>query len=129
MERLETSVIATLSSPLCKATVSVAVEHNPDRGQFRAINFSYTHEYAYFSVPRSMRRLATLQRAIPKRSIGNGTSVTSGTVTGEESVRNCRKKTASTPVLDTWQRRIVGFGDVCPDEDAHPSRCKRRETR
>ena len=91
--------------------VSVAVEHN--RRGVQGDHFSYSHEHALFSVPRSRKALNRNERQedewewSPFRNWGGESLRTDGA-------------SCFYAVL-VRGNRILGFGDVWTDEDAHPS--------
>ena len=91
--------------------VSVAVEHN--RRGVQGDHFSYSHEHALFSVPRSRKALNRNERQedewewSPFRNWGGESLRTDGA--------NCFY------AVLVRGNRILGFGDVWTDEDAHPS--------
>jgi len=88
----------------------ITIVHNP-RG-VQGTNFSYTHEYAFFVIPRG------------KKSISS-TTIEEGEVDwsnlrnwGAESERSDAKNCFYPVIVEDGE--IVGFGDVEPD-DSHPS--------
>lgn len=88
----------------------ITIVHNP-RG-IQGTNFSYTHEYAFFVIPRG------------KKSISS-TTIEEGEVDwsnlrnwGAESERSDAKNCFYPVIVEDGQ--IVGFGEVEPD-DSHPS--------
>jgi len=89
--------------------VCVSVVHNP-RG-VQGINFSYIHEYAIFVYPLG-------QKAIQDRKISDEDVAWSQLRNwGGESERSDAKNCFYPVIVEGG--RIVGFGDVCPD-DFHP---------
>ncbi len=91
--------------------VSVTVEHN--RRGVQGDHFSYSHEHALFSVPRSRKALNRNERQEDEwewsrfRNWGGESLRTDGA--------NCFY------AVLVRGNRILGFGDVWTDEDAHPS--------
>ena len=89
----------------------VTIVHNP-RG-IQGINFSYTHEYAFFIFPKGTKTIQN--RNIPKEEI----SFSNLRNWGGESER-CSAKNCFYPILiDKCTKRVVNFGDVC-DDKIHP---------
>ena len=90
--------------------VSIAVEHN--RRDVQGDHFSYSHEHALFSVPRSRKALNHNERQedewewSPFRNWGGESLRTDGA--------NCFY------AVLVCGNRILGFGDVWTDEAAHP---------
>ena len=86
----------------------VTVIHNP--GGIQGVNFSYSHEYAYFVFPANGKYIGTTQReeadVTPLRDWG-------GDESKRETARNCFY-----PIFAKGNI-VVGFGDVCTD-DFHP---------
>ena len=89
--------------------VCVTIVHNP-RG-VQGINFSYTHEYAFFVFPRDRKVIA--DRKIDKSDITWSQFRNWGTESARHDARNCFY-----PVL-VRDDRVIGFGDVC-DDSQHP---------
>ena len=91
--------------------VAVTVEHN--RRGVQGDHFSYSHEHALFSVPRSRKALNRNERQEDEwewsrfRNWGGESLRTDGA--------NCFY------AVLVRGNRILGFGDVWTDEDAHPS--------
>lgn len=95
--------------------VCVPIVHNPRGVQGK--NFSYVHEYAYFVFPSGIK-------AISDRKIGEAEVQWSQFRNwGGESLRSDAKN-CFYPVI-VRNGRIVGFGDVCPD-DFHPDQTEIR---
>lgn len=89
----------------------VTIVHNP-RG-ITGTNFSYTHEYAYFVIPKGMktignREIDTLE--VTWRGLRDN---------GGESLRTDAKNCFYPIVADKRTNKIVDFGDVCAHE-VHP---------
>ena len=105
VERLIDSVFPTHDN------VSVTVEHN--RRGVQGDHFSYSHEHALFSIPRSRKALNRNERQEDKwewsrfRNWGGESLRTDGA--------NCFY------AVLVRGSRILGFEDVWTDEDAHPS--------
>jgi len=89
--------------------VCVTIVHNP-RG-VQGLNFSYTHEYAFFVFPRDRKVIA--DRKIDESDITWSQFRNWGTESARHDARNCFY-----PVL-VRDDRVVGFGDVCDDSE-HP---------
>jgi adenine-specific DNA-methyltransferase len=94
--------------------VAVTIVHNP-RG-VQGTNFSYTHEYAFFALPRGVK-------AICDRPLGKDEIVWSqfrnwGTESERTDAKNCFYP------LHVKDGEVIGFGEVCPD-DIHPSQTER----
>ena len=89
--------------------VCVTIVHNPRGVQGK--NFSYTHEYAFFVIPKDMKVIA--DRKIPESDITWSQFRNWGTESERHDARNCFY-----PVL-VANDRVVGFGDVCADSE-HP---------
>ena len=91
--------------------VAVTVEHN--RRGAQADHFSFTHEYALFSVPHERKTLNLMERPESEWKFSSFRNW------GGESLRtdaaNCFY-----PVF-VQNNEIVGFGDVWADCDCHPS--------
>ena len=87
----------------------VTIEHNPRGIQGR--NFSYTHEYAYFSFPRSDKLIGSRkieEEDISWRNIRDN---------GGESLRTDARNCFYSIIVEDGE--IIGFGDVYP-RDKHP---------
>lgn len=88
--------------------VCVTIIHNP--GGIQGKNFSYCHEYAYFVHPKEGTYISKINREdigpTPLRDWGKESSK-------RESAKSCFY-----PIY-IKDSKIVGFGDVCPDE-FHP---------
>ncbi|MYC99523.1 MAG: site-specific DNA-methyltransferase [Gammaproteobacteria bacterium] len=96
----------------------IVIEHNPSGQQ--GDNFSYTHDYAYFLHPTPGRYIAEQLR----ENEAQWDERNFRDVTGQESLRTAAK-TCFYPILIRGDR-IVGFGEVCPD-DFHPSVNEQRD--
>ncbi|WP_343012443.1 site-specific DNA-methyltransferase [Gemella morbillorum] len=90
--------------------VCISVVHNP-RGQ-QGKNFSYTNEYAIFVFPRDMKVIS--DRRINEEDVSWSTLRNWGSESERTDAKNCFY-----PVI-VKNDRIIGFGDVAPD-DYHPS--------
>ncbi|NBC82948.1 MAG: site-specific DNA-methyltransferase [Bacteroidetes bacterium] len=88
----------------------VTIIHNPSGQQ--GDNFSFTHEYAYFSYPSDGKHIGLELRPEDEADIRNFRDVT-----GEDSKREAAKN-CFYPIL-IKNGEIVGFGDVC-SENYHP---------
>ena len=89
--------------------VCVTIVHNP-RG-VQGLNFSYTHEYAFFVFPRDRKVIA--DRKIDESDITWSQFRNWGTESARHDARNCFY-----PVV-VRDGHVVGFGDVCDDSE-HP---------
>lgn len=90
--------------------VCISVVHNP-RGQ-QGKNFSYTNEYAIFVFPRDMKVISDTR--INEEDVSWSTLRNWGSESERTDAKNCFY-----PVI-VKNDRIIGFGDVAPD-DYHPS--------
>lgn len=89
---------------------TITVIHNP--GGIQGNNFSYTHEYAIFLVPKGKKLIGLQDRSDdpdirPLRDVSTGNHL-------REDAKNCFY-----PIL-VKGNKIVGFGDVC-DDSFHPA--------
>ena len=96
--------------------VCVTIVHNP-RG-VQGMNFSYTHEYAFFVFPRDQKVIT--DRKIDKADITWSQFRNWGTESERHDARNCFY-----PVL-VRNDLVVGFGDVCDDSE-HPKQTEIRD--
>ena len=87
----------------------ITIVHNP-RG-VQGTNFSYTHEYAFFVIPKGKKVIG--DREIPPEEITWDHLRNWGTESKREDAKNCFY-----PVI-VEDGEIVGFGDVL-DDDKHP---------
>lgn len=88
---------------------TITVVHNPKGVQ--GTNFSYTHEYAIFVVPKN-------KKTIGNRSLSEDEVYVSNLRNwGNESERSDAKN-CFYPII-VFENKIIGFGDVAPD-DLHP---------
>lgn len=89
----------------------ITIEHNP-RG-VQGANFSYTHEYAFFVVPKGMKSIQAVEISEEKRKW--------------DPLRNWGGESLRTDAANCFypiklvDGEIVGFGDVTPDAE-HPDR-------
>lgn len=100
-----------------KEVVCVTIIHNP--GGIQGKNFSHTNEYAYFVHPKQGTYISTKARDdVPPTAFRDW---------GKESSKREAAKTCFYPIL-VKDKKIIGFGDVCPD-DFHPksSNIKRKD--
>ena len=88
----------------------ITIVHNP-RG-VQGTNFSYTHEYAYFVIPRGKKVIGN--RKIPAEEVTWSNFRNWGGESRRENARNCFY-----PVI-VENDQIVGFGDVV-DNREHPT--------
>ena len=89
----------------------ITIVHNP-RG-VQGTNFSYTHENAYFVLPKGKKTI--IDRKISEKDINWSNFRNWGGESLREDAKNCFYPTYINP--DTLE--IIGFGDVCSD-DYHP---------
>lgn len=89
----------------------ITIVHNP-RGT-QAYNFSYTHEYAFFVIPRGRKSIGARPKEKDEVNFRNFRR------DGLESERNFAKN-CFYPIL-IQDGEIIGFGDVCKD-DEHPKK-------
>ncbi|MBS1763987.1 MAG: site-specific DNA-methyltransferase [Bacteroidetes bacterium] len=91
----------------------ITIVHNP-RG-VQGTNFSYTHEYAFFVVPKGKKLIGN--RIIDEREI----DFSNLRNWGGESLRSDAKNCFYPIVVDPKTSEIIEFGEVCED-DFHPSK-------
>lgn len=91
---------------------SITIVHNP-RG-VQGTNFSYTHEYSYFIIPKGMKTIGA--RKISEKEI----SWSKLRNWGGESLREDAKNCFYPIIIDPKFSNIIGFGEVCNDS-FHPS--------
>lgn len=89
----------------------ITIVHNP-RGT-QAYNFSYTHEYAFFVIPRGKKSIGARPKDEDEVNFRNFRR------DGLESERSFAKN-CFYPIL-IQDGEIIGFGDVCKD-DEHPKK-------
>ncbi len=87
----------------------ITIIHNP--GGVQGKNFSYNHEYAYFIFPKGLKKIG-LQNRKENPDIRSLRDVSTGNHLRVDA-KNCFY-----PILVKGEK-IIGFGDVCPD-DFHP---------
>lgn len=92
-------------------THCITIVHNP-RG-VQGTNFSYTHEYAYFVIPKGIKTINN--RKISEENIDWSNLRNWGGESLREDAKNCFYPITINP--DTLE--IIDFGEVCPD-DYHP---------
>lgn len=88
---------------------TITIIHNP--GGIQGNNFSYTHEYAIFLIPKGAKLIGLQDRrdnpdVRPLRDVSTGNHL-------REDAKNCFY-----PIL-VKDGKIIGFGDVC-DDSFHP---------
>jgi len=88
----------------------VTIVHNP-RG-VQGTNFSYTHEFTYFVIPKGLKTIGN--RKIEEEDV----SWRNLRDNGGESLRNDARNCFYPMIIQNDE--IIGFGDV-PDNDFHPS--------
>tara|TARA_B100001769_G_C22070853_1_gene576350 strand:+ start:57 stop:1286 length:1230 start_codon:yes stop_codon:yes gene_type:complete len=94
-------------------THCITIMHNP-RG-IQGTNFSYTHEYAFFVIPKEMKSISNQkidESEIKFRGLRDN---------GGESLRTDAKNCFYPFIVDPAKDKILGFGDVEPD-DFHPGK-------
>jgi adenine-specific DNA-methyltransferase len=96
--------------------VCVTIVHNP-RG-VQGTNFSYTHEYAYFVYRRGTKAIG--DRKIDNEAVTWSQFRNWGTESERTDAKNCFYG------VEVRDGKIVGFGDVCPDE-FHPRQTEREQ--
>jgi len=92
-------------------THCITIVHNP-RG-VQGTNFSYTHEYAYFVIPKGIKTINN--RKVSEGDIDWSNLRNWGGESLREDAKNCFYPITINP--DTLE--IIDFGEVCPD-DYHP---------
>ena len=90
----------------------VTIVHNP-RG-VQGSNFSYTHEYAFFIIPKNAKILC--DRIIDEKEIDWSNLRNWGGESERSDAKNCFYPVLVDPSNDS----IIGFGDVCKD-NYHPT--------
>lgn len=85
----------------------ITIVHNP-RG-IQGTNFSYTHEYAFFVIPKGKKLLC--DRVIPNNEV-EWSNLRNW---GSESLRSDAKNCFYPIIVDKDSLKIEGFGDVCRD--------------
>ncbi len=93
----------------------ITIVHNP-RG-VQGANFSYTHEYAFFVIPRGKKSIGN--RIVNEDEIDWSPLRNWGGESERTDAKNCFY-----PVILDSQGEIVGFGDVAPD-DVHPKQTEK----
>lgn len=88
----------------------ISVIHNP--GGIQGDNFSYNHEYAFFSYPKGGKRIGLEAREIESADVRPLRDVSKGDHLRIDAA-NCFY-----PIL-VKDHKVIGFGDVSPD-DYHP---------
>ncbi len=88
-----------------KEITCVTIVHNP--AGIQGLNFSYSHEYAYFVYPKGGRFIGYQYRDDKDKDVRNFRDVT-----GESSLRGAAKN-CFYPIL-IKNGNIIGFGDVSP---------------
>jgi adenine-specific DNA-methyltransferase len=96
----------------------ITIEHNP-RG-IQGTNFSYTHEYAFFVIPRNRKSIG--KRRIEESEVDFRNLRDNGGESKRTDARTCFY-----PII-IQNDEIVGFGDVTPNRD-HPKRNVRKESK
>ena len=89
----------------------ITIVHNP-RG-IQGANFSYTHEFAIFVVPKGKKRIAN--RKIEDEDVDWSNLRNWGSESERTDAKNCFYPI----VINKDSLEIINFGDVCPD-DFHP---------
>lgn len=89
-------------------THCITIVHNP-RG-VQGTNFSYTHEYAFFVIPRNQKTISNKIKADSEIKWSNLRNW------GGESLRSDAKNCFYPIIINPKTSQIEGFGNVCPDE-------------
>jgi adenine-specific DNA-methyltransferase len=89
-------------------THCITIVHNP-RG-IQGTNFSYTHEYAFFVIPKGKK---TINKRIKAESEIKWSNLRNW---GGESLRSDAKNCFYPIIINPKTSKIEGFGNVCPDE-------------
>lgn len=97
-------------------THCITIVHNP-RG-VQGTNFSYTHEYAFFVVPKGKKSI--IDRKIPEAEIERSNFRNWGGESLRSDAKNCFY-----PVI-VKDGNVVDFGKVCEDTE-HPNQTEHRE--
>ncbi len=95
-------------------THCITIVHNP-RG-IQGINFSYTHEYAFFVIPKGKKSIGN--RKIEKEKITWRGLRDNGGESLREDARNCFY-----PII-VKNNQVIGFGDVV-DDGIHPNQIEK----
>ncbi len=95
--------------------VCVTIVHNP-RG-VQGTNFSYTHEYAFFVIPKGQKLIS--DRKIKKEEVDWSPLRNWGTESARTDAKNCFY-----PVI-VEDAKVVGFGDVL-DGNIHPAQTEKK---
>jgi adenine-specific DNA-methyltransferase len=93
----------------------ITIVHNPRGVQGK--NFSYTHEYAYFSLPRVIKTIG--HRRIKEENIDWRNLRDNGGISLRTDARNCFY-----PII-VKDEKVVGFGDVLPNH-VHPKKAVKK---
>ena len=91
-----------------KETHCITIVHNP-RG-VQGTNFSYTHEYAFFIVPKGLK---TISNKIKEEQDIKWSNLRNW---GGESLRSDAKNCFYPIIINPQNSQIEIFGNVCPDE-------------
>lgn len=97
--------------------VCVTIVHNP-RG-IQGKNFSYTHEFAFFVIPKGDKIIGG--RKIPDSEIDWRNLRDNGGESLRSDAKNCFY-----PII-TDGNSIIGFGDVVSDDTVHPNQMERKD--
>jgi len=92
-------------------THCITIVHNP-RG-VQGTNFSYTHEYAFFIIPKGKKII--VNQKIEKKNIELSNFRNWGSESNRLDAKNCFYPI----ILDKQTKEILGFGNVC-DDDFNP---------
>jgi adenine-specific DNA-methyltransferase len=91
-----------------KETHCITIVHNP-RG-VQGTNFSYTHEYAFFVVPKGLK---TINNKIKEEKDIKWSNLRNW---GGESLRSDAKNCFYPILINPENSEIESFGDICPDD-------------
>ena len=97
----------------------ITIMHNP-RG-IQGTNFSYTHEFAFFIIPKGMKTIGN--RKIEQADIVWRNLRDNGGISLRSDARNCFY-----PII-VENNKIVDFGDVVIDDDMHPQQTEKKDNR
>lgn len=97
-------------------THCITIVHNP-RG-VQGTNFSYTHEYAFFVIPKGRKSIG--DRKIEENDVDWSPLRNWGSESERKDAKNCFY-----PVIVDQDGKIIGFGEVLPDNE-HPQQTEKK---